>query len=225
MPDPITFSLILGAAINGAGGALAGKSTDAAPSLAQRVRRSAGLVEEEPLTEIEEAVARAVEAARRDIRQKAVNGLLEADDDTEKNLIALLDHPPFAEAVTARLLYRGQPNFERLRRAYIEVEGEAATPRWLALTRPLLAFFDAIESHLMADPHFGDLLRDMQELALLTGIEESQRAVAEAVRQVTAYQARIAHAAEASSTDLHTLVEQGRRQEATTSSQDTEVTG
>ena len=80
--EPITLVLILGAAISGTTEALVGKSAEAGPGVKRRIQRAASLVDAQPLTEVEEAVAEAVACARRDLRRDAIDGLLDADDDT-----------------------------------------------------------------------------------------------------------------------------------------------
>jgi hypothetical protein len=213
MAEPITLALVLGAAIGGATEALVGKSADALPATQKRIRRAVCLVEQRTPTEMEEAVARAVDAARRDLRQEAIDGFLDADEATLTDLIALLDHRPFAEAVAAKLIYRGQPDFERLRNAYIKQEGNAASERWLALEMPLTAFFQAIESHLQVDPQMGTLIGDLQMLANVNGLAESQRIVADAAGRIEVYQRRISAAAETNVSGIQALVELSGRQD------------
>ena len=50
MPDPITLSLIVGAAVGGVVEALAGKTADKAPDLARRAQRLVALKQELPLS-------------------------------------------------------------------------------------------------------------------------------------------------------------------------------
>ena len=162
MAEPTTLSLILTSAIGGVSSALADKGTKAAPGMAERLKCSASLVEQPTLTEIDRAVIRAVDLAIADVRQQATNELLNAVDDTLQALIRLLDHPPFAEDVTRRLLHRGLPDFERLRAAYLEMEGGATSEGWQALELYLADFFEAIEEHLLGDDLVGPLLRDLR---------------------------------------------------------------
>ncbi len=206
--DPITFAMMLGAVISGTTEALVGKSVEATPALAKRIRRTASLVEEQPLSAVEAAMAAAVESARLDLRQDAIDGLLDADDDMLADLIALLDHPPFAKELVGRLVYRGRPDFGRLRRAYLDLEGPANSARWQALEPSLESLFDAIEEYLLNDvTGVGELLRDLRSLAKMNQLEENTAIVARASVQVVSYQDRIAQATEETAAAVHALLD------------------
>ncbi len=169
-------------------------------------RKALKAVDGRPLDQATVAVGKAVEAARRDL----VNDYWAGEDALSRDVVTLLRHPPFAEAVVRRLLFRGQPDFDRLRRAYLDLEDKgdltAAGERWQALQGPLAIFFEVVEQHLEADPHLGPLLRDSRRLAALGRLEADQRLIAEASREIQRYQQLAARAAEAGSGHLADLV-------------------
>ena len=217
MPDPITLSLIVGAAVGGVVEALAGKTAEKTPDLARRAQRLVTLKQELPLSQYDAAVRAAVEAARQDVLAEVAAGEAELDQATIDDMTALLNHPPFAEEVARRLLYRGQPDWERLRRAYADRSGgdaAAMNARWQALSLPLSDFFDALESRLLADPDLGPLLRDTAKLAALVRLEETGQIIAEASRQVQSSLPAIERATAASAGGIEALVRVAGRQEA-----------
>ncbi len=169
-------------------------------------RRALKAVDGKPVDEATAAVGKAVEAARRDL----VNDYWAGEDALSRDVVTLLRHPPFAEAVVRRLLFHGQPDFDRLRRAYLKLgepeEQTAAGERWQALQVPLAIFIEAVEQHLEADPLLGPLLRDSRMLAALNRLETNQRIVAETSREIQRYQQRAARAAETGSDHLADLV-------------------
>ncbi len=206
--DPITFALMLGAVISGTTEALVGKSVEATPALAKRIQRTASLVEAQPLSAVEVAVAAAVEAARLDLRQDAIDGLLYADDESLADLIALLDHPPFAKELVSLLVVRGRPDFDSLRRAYLDLEGETDSARWQALKPSLESLFEYIEEYLLSDVSgVGKLLRDLRSLAKMNQLEENTAIVATAIVQVVSYQDRIAQATEETAAAVRALLD------------------
>jgi len=112
-----------------------------------------------------------------------------------RDLVTLLDHPGFAQEVVHKLLLQGTPDFDRLRRFYLEGEGDS--DRWEALKPALQMFFDGIETRLLASEPFGPLLRDTRQLVALTGIEDGQQELIRLSRQQQALAARAAVTGEA----------------------------
>ncbi len=159
-------------------------------------RKALEEVEGQPADAATAAIRKAVEAAQKDL----INEYWAGEDALSRDVVTLLRHPPFAEAVVKQLLFRGQPDFDRLRRSYLEYEPgknpSAAAERWQALQDPLAIFFEAIEQYLLADPHLGSLLGDGRKLASLRRLESDQRVVAEASREIQRYQELTARAAE-----------------------------
>ncbi len=91
-----------------------------------------------------QAVRQAVAAA-----QQELLGELAADEnEVHRDLVTLLEHPPFAQEVTRCLLFRGQPDFDQLRRFYLPNDPRRTSERWHALEVPLADFFALIERHL-----------------------------------------------------------------------------
>lgn len=168
-------------------------------------RKALDAVDGQPAGEAAAAVRKAVEAARRDL----VNDYWAGEDALSRDVVTLLRHPPFAEAVVRKLLSRGQPDFDRLRRAYSKYEKpedpSAAAERWQALQSPLALFFEAVEQHLEADPHLGPLLRDGRMLAVLNQQEANLRVIADASREIQRYQQLAGQAAEDDSNTLADL--------------------
>lgn len=210
--DPFTF--LLQAIISGVVETVAGKAIDGGPRWAQRGKALLGLVERQPLTATEQAVAAAVAAARQEIIDSYRERDLALDDATSRDLVALLNHPPFAEEVARRLLFRGQPDLERLRQYYLDRGGAATSARWQALEEPLLDFFAAVEGHLLADPNLGPLLRATAQLAALTRLEQDTQLVAEFSRQALLVQTQIAASSQQSAVDVRSLLRVANRQEA-----------
>ena len=210
--DPFTF--LLQAIISGVVETVAGKAIDGGPRWALRGKALLGLVERQPLTATEQAVAAAVAAARQDVIEIYRDRDLTLDDATSRDMVALLNHPPFAEEVAKRLLFRGQPDLERLRQHYLDRGGAATSARWQALEEPLLDFFTAIEGHLQADPSLGPMLRETAQLAALTRLEQGTQLVAELSRQALSVQTQIAASTQQSAVDVRSLLRVADRQEA-----------
>ena len=100
------------------------------------------------------------------------------------DLVALLNHPPFAESVASKLLVAGQPDWERLRLAWDAQGGDS--DRWQALQPALFDLLEAIQQHLSADPDLGPLLRDLAKLSQLTNLTTSNQVIADASREIAA---------------------------------------
>ena len=210
------LELMIGAVVGGVVETLTGLAVNQTPSVARRIQQTAGLVEKQPPTAMSAAIRRAVDSAAAELRQDYVDQLYEGDADASvTDLIALLDHPPFAEEVTRKLLYRGQPDFERLRRAYLDLPPAQRSQRWDALEPALLVFFDAIEDHLRSDLEVGELVQGLQQLARLTRIADKTDLIAEISVQIQDYQARIAEAGESAAGGIEQLVRLMDRQHAT----------
>ncbi|MCP3964057.1 MAG: SUMF1/EgtB/PvdO family nonheme iron enzyme [bacterium] len=198
------------------GAAIKSLAVKAVTGPAEKVARKAlAGVDGKPVSEATAAVQRAVEAARKEL----VNDFWAGEDDLSRDVVTLMRHPPFAEAVVRRLLFRGQPDFDRLRRAYLDLDGgedrAAKSERWQELEGPLAVFFEVVERHLEVDPIVGPLLRDGRMLAALGRLEADQRVVAEASREIQRYQRRAALAAESGSGKLGDLAALAAGQRAT----------
>ncbi len=169
-------------------------------------RKALASLDAQPLGEAAVAVRKAVEAARKDL----IGVYWKEEDALGRDVVTLLEHPPFAEEVARRLLFRGQPDFDRLHRFYLDLDESAdpaaASERWQALRTPLEVFFETIEQHLQADPLLGPVLRDSRLLATSMRLVEGQEIVAEVSRDIRRYQRRTARAAESSDASLEELV-------------------
>jgi len=163
------LTLLVEAVLGGTVEALAGAAIEKTPQLAKRVQRAVDLVERHEPSAVEAAIQTAVDAARVDLLAAFADDLYSGDADAVTcDMIALLNHPPFAEEVARKILYRGQPDFAQLRLAYLKLPETQDDERWATLEFPLLDFFDAIERHLQADERVGPLLRDLQQVVTLT---------------------------------------------------------
>lgn len=202
--DP--FTLILQATIGGVVETVAGKAMEGAPRLVQRAKALLSMVERQPISASEQAVVAAVEAARQDLIAAYRERDLTLSDAANRDIVALLNHPPFAEEVANALLFRGQPDLNRLRRHYLERGDAATSARWQELEEPLLDFFAAVESHLLADPNLGPMLRETAQLASLIRLEDGTQLIAEYSRQALNVQTRIAANTEQSAQTLHSLL-------------------
>jgi hypothetical protein len=207
--DPQLLELIFSAVLSGTVEALAGKTLEgAAGKLAERFRSG---VEDRSLEQAAAAVRQAVEAARADL----VEDFWAGEDEHSRDVVELLRHPPFAEEVTRRVLFQGQPDFGRLRQYYLTQGGEEPpSERWEALEPPLAAFFDAVERHLAADPDVGPVVRHSQQLARLDKLEGSAGIIAAASREVQRLEAQVAASTEKTADRVGLLVEAAGRQEA-----------
>jgi formylglycine-generating enzyme required for sulfatase activity len=174
------FEALIATFFGTAGKAVTGKAVNASlEAVAEGVRKQLAGQE---ASAAQKAVAQAVEAARREIRDRYFGG----EDELSRDVVKLLDHPPFAQDVVRILLVRGQPDLDALRHHYLSQakDGEAASERWERMKVPLDSFIASLERHLQADPHFGPLLQDLQQLARLGGIEEMSRQIAETSERV-----------------------------------------
>ncbi|MDY7095574.1 MAG: SUMF1/EgtB/PvdO family nonheme iron enzyme [Acidobacteriota bacterium] len=202
------LELLLSAAVGGTVEALAGKGLEG--PLATRTETVRQKIGGQPAGVAGEAVRRAVNEARLEVRDEYFAG----EDEHSREVVALLDHAPFAQEVTRRILLQGTPDFGRLRQHYLERNGEGASERWAALELPLDAFFEAIERHLAADPEFGAVVRDTQQLVRLSKLEgltqiiaASSQNIEQLQRQVAVSGERTAEASEQGVDLLHVLVE------------------
>ncbi len=163
---------VLGAVIQ----AVSEKALDGA--LAARVRRARerGDLDASALVQ---AVRQAVAAAQRDLLAE----LKPDENDLHRDLVTLFELPSFAQDVTRILVFRGQPDFDQLRRFYLAGPGNTSA-RWEALEVPLADFFERIERYLDADPLVGPLLRDSRQLTMLARIVESDIAITQIAWQI-----------------------------------------
>ncbi|MGB3061641.1 MAG: hypothetical protein WBE17_18095, partial [Anaerolineae bacterium] len=167
MPEPIiTLSLLLSAAAGGMAEAIVGRAADKAPNLVSRAKALLSQTQALPASTAEVAVRKAVDAARQDMLLQIAQGDLSLAPNAVGDLVALLNHPPFAESVASKLLVAGQPDWERLRLAWDAQGGDS--DRWQALQPALFDLLEAIQQHLSADPDLGPLLRDLAKLSQLT---------------------------------------------------------
>ncbi len=207
MPEPImTLSLLLGAAAGGVVEALVGRAADKAPALLARARNLAARTQTIPASTADAAVRRAVEEARQEMLQQIAQGDLTLTPADVDGLVALLDHPPFAESIVARLLVGAKPDWERLHADWRTRDGD--DERWQTLQPVLFDLFDAIQQRLYADPDLGPWLRDLAKLAELTNLHLSAQVIADASRDIADSTARGA-------TTLTALLQQSGRQTAT----------
>jgi hypothetical protein len=202
--DP--FTLILQAIIGGVVESVAGKAMEGAPRLMQRAKALLGMVDRQPISASEQAVAAAVEAARLEVIAacRARDEVL--SDATSQRMVELLNHAPFAEEVANRLLLRGRLDPDRLRRHYLACYGAPTSAGWPDLEYLLIEFFDAIENHLLADPNLGPMLRETAQLASLIRLEGGTQLIAEYSRQALNVQTRIAANTEQGAQTLHSLL-------------------
>ncbi|MDW8319668.1 MAG: hypothetical protein RMN53_17720, partial [Anaerolineae bacterium] len=218
MSEPITLALIIGAAVGGVVEALAGKAVDKATALGQRIGQLVNRQQTMPLSQYDAAVRRAVAEARQELLEQYEAGGAALPADVVADMTALLDHPPFAEEVARRLLYRGQPDWERLAGYYLDRRGAgdtaAASARWQALELPLSDFFAALERRLTADREIGPLLRDAATLASLARLEGLTEIIAQASRQVQDSLPAVQRAAERGADTLDALLQQSGQQTA-----------
>ena len=107
----MSFAPIFLAALGGVIEAIAGKSIEAGPALARRVRLL-GMVEHQPANAAEQAVTAAVDAACQEVKGAYALTAHALSDYAVKDLLHLLDHPPFALDFVRTLLLRGSPEFD-----------------------------------------------------------------------------------------------------------------
>lgn len=183
MPEPIiTLSLLLSAAAGGMAEAIVGRAADKAPNLVSRAKALLSQTQALPASTAEVAVRKAVDAARQDMLLQIAQGDLSLAPNAVGDLVALLNHPPFAESVASKLLVAGQPDWERLRLAWDAQGGDS--DRWQALQPALFDLLEAIQQHLSADPDLGPLLRDLAKLSQLTNLTTSNQVIADASREI-----------------------------------------
>ena len=207
------LTLLVEALLGGTAEALASAGVEKTPQLAQRIQRTLAIVESQDPTALEAAIERAVAAAREELIDDYKEYLYTGDPDAvAAEMIALLNHPPFAEEVAHKLLYRGQPDFERLRRLYLAQPGPQRSERWAALELPLIGFFDAIARHLEMDKEVGALMQGSQQLTTQTRIAGTSQMVAETSQQIQAYQQRIVDAGEETASGIQQLITQSQEQ-------------
>ncbi len=202
--DP--FILILQAIIGGVVESVAGKAIEGAPRLVQRGKKLLSMVEHQPLSANEQAVAAAVEAARQEMIAVCRARDETLSDAASQRMVELLNHAPFAEEVANRLLLRGRLDPDRLRSHYLARYGASASAGWPELEEQLIEFFDAIENHLLADPNLGPLLRETAQLASLIRLEGGVQLIADYSRQALNVQTRIAADTEQGALTLHSLL-------------------
>ena len=207
------LTLLVEALLGGTAEALAAAGMEKTPQIAQRIQRALALVESQTPTALEAAIERAVAGARADLLADYREQIYSGDPDpVAAEMIALLNHPPFAEEVAHKLLYRGQPDFERLAHFYLAQPGTQRSERWAALEFPLIGFFDAIENHLKMDKAVGGLVQGIQQVTTLTRLAGSSQRVAETSQQIQAYQQRIAAAGEETAGGIRQLIAQSQEQ-------------
>ena len=207
------LTLLVEALLGGSAEALAAAGIEKTPQIAQRIQRVLALVESQPPTALEAAIERAVAGARADLLADYQEQLYSGDPDpVADEMIALLNHPPFAEEVAHKLLHRGQPDFERLGQFYLAQPGPQRSERWAALEFPLIGFFDAIARHLEMDKAVGGLVLGIQQVTTLTRMAGSSQRVAETSQQIQAYQQRIAAAGEETAGGIRQLIAQSQKQ-------------
>jgi len=208
----MTFSAIFLATLGSVTEAMAGKSIDAEPALVRRARLLE-MVERQPASAAEQAVAAAVEAARQEIVDLYAFTAKALQPGEVQDLLRLLNHPPFAQEVAQTILLRGQPNFDRLRQGYLGQDA-ARGERWARLQPYPADFFSAIESHLTADPTLGPLLRESRVLAVQLRLAEDVGSLSAASQQMVAFQSSTARSGEETATGIVALVQAAGRQEA-----------
>ncbi len=199
---------VLTSILGGAAKALATKAiTSPAEALARKTLKQ---VDGQPVDAATMAVSKAVEAARKDL----IDHYWAGEDALSRDVVTKLEHPPFAEALVKKLLFRGQPDFDRLRRSYLNYQPgknpSEDAKRWQALQEPLELFFDVLEQHLEADPLLGPLLRDSRRLAVLSRLKDGQSVIVEVSREIQRFQKLTARATEAGNdqrADLVTLLQ------------------
>jgi len=91
----MTFPAIFLAALGGVTEAIAGKTIEAAPALRRRAK-VLGMVERQPASAAEEAVAAALEAACREMLESYGYTAEAQASGPVQDVLRLLDHPPFA---------------------------------------------------------------------------------------------------------------------------------
>ncbi|HFD40468.1 MAG TPA: hypothetical protein ENJ31_11560, partial [Anaerolineae bacterium] len=218
----MSFEALFLAAIGGVVEAIAGKTIEAGPALARRARML-NIVEQQALGPAEEAVRAAVKAARQELLETYAYTEDALRPGDVQDLVALLNHPPFAEELSRVLLFRGQADFDRLRSVYLAAKSEdGRSARWAALEPYLVELFESVEQHLLADPTLGPLLRDLRKLTVLLRmagdvhlIADASRNVAEATRQMLPLQGRTAEAAESAAGDLSRMAQLAGQRNAT----------
>lgn len=201
----MSLELILGAMIGGVTEALVGKSVEAAPPVARKLRQTLSLVEQQSPGTLAQAVARAVDGARGDLLEE----YRFSEEPVAEDVVALFNrYDAFAGEVARRLVFQGQPDFERLRTFYLEREAGATSERWEALAVPLEAFFTNVERRLEFDPDVGAMILGMRSSVTLAQISASNALVVAALDDLLALQARSTRAGESAADSLQTLVEQ-----------------
>ncbi len=178
--------------------------------LEKLARKALRKVDAQPLESATAKVDAAVEAAREEL----VNEVWAGEEELGREVVELLRHPPFTEEVARRLLFRGQTDVHRLRRTYLDREGNtaAAEERWPSLEIPLAVFFEAIEQQLEVDAELGPLLRDARRLAATTSAAEAQRDLLATSRRLQTAQLRTARATETGSQHLGQLLAEAGEQ-------------
>ena len=215
------FAALFLAALGGVVEAIAGKAIEEGSALFRRRARMLALVEKQDLDSAEKAVQAAVEAARQEMLEAYTSTEDALQTDEVQDLVALLNHRPFAEEVSRVLLLQGPPNFERLQQVYLEERG-ASSARWRSLEPYLVEFFQIVEQRLLADPTLGPLLREMRTLTALLRmaddvqlIARASRILADATRQMSRLQRRTAEATESATGYLGRILELAGQQNAT----------
>lgn len=201
----MSFELILGAMIGGVTEALVGKSVDAAPPMARKLRQTLSLVERQTPDTLAQAVKRAVTGARGDL----LDAYSFSEEPVAHDVVALFEtYDVFAGEVARRLIFQGQPDFDRLRSVYLERAAEATSARWEALAVPLEEFFTNVENRLTFDPEIGPMLLSMRSTVSVAQIAASNAAVVTALGTLAEIEARSARAGESAADSLRVLVEQ-----------------
>lgn len=186
---------LLTLALGGLAEAIAGKTLDLGIDGARKAGEVLRLVEERPLSDVQIAARRAVDAARQQMLDKHKFSEAAQQPGALQDLVRLLEHPPFAEEVAGRLLFAGQIDFPRLRRFYLQ-DAAQNDSRWQALTPYLERFFGFIESHLLGDRQIGPLLTATRSLALQLESARQIEIIAAASTQMQKLQERTARASE-----------------------------
>jgi len=201
----MSLELILGAMIGGVTEALVGKSVDAAPPMARKLQQTVSLVERQSPGTLAQAVGRAVDGARDDLLAE----YRVSEDPVADDVVALFErYDVFAGEVARRLIFQGQPDFDRLRTFYLEREAEATSERWEALAVPLEEFFAGVENRLAFDPEVGAMILGIRSSVALAQIAASNESVVAALDSLLALQARSTQAGESAADSLQILVEQ-----------------
>lgn len=87
----------------------------------------------------------------------------------------------FAGEVARRLIFQGQPDFDRLRSVYLEREAGATSERWEALALPLVEFFTNVERRLEFGPDIGTMILGMRSSVTLAQISASSESIVAAM--------------------------------------------